>query len=152
MDVIAAVGADEESAAVVEPGEGAFDDPAVAPQAGAVLGLAASDDRLHAALPDEAAVFVVVIAAVGDQGAGSASWPADAAADGRHAVEQFEQLGDVVAVAAGERPGERDPAALYEQVVLAAPPAAIDGAGTRFRAPFFACRWLESAIARSHSS
>jgi hypothetical protein len=25
-------------------------------------------------------------------------------------------------------------------VVLAAGPAAIDGAGTRFRAPFFACR------------
>ena len=66
MDVVAAVGADEESAAVVEPGEGALDDPAVAAEAGAVLGLAASDDRFDAALPDEAAVLVVVVAAVGD--------------------------------------------------------------------------------------
>ena len=140
MDVVAAVGADEQPAAVVEPGEGALDDPAVAAEPGAVLGLAAGDHGFDAALPDQAAVLVVVVAAVGDQRPRSASWPADAAADGRHPVEQFEQLGDVVAVAAGERPGKRDAAAVYEQVVLAARPAAIDGAGTRFRAPFFACR------------
>jgi hypothetical protein len=152
VDVVAAVGADEEAAAVVEPGEGALDDPAVAAEPGAVFGLTASDDRLDAALPDEAAVLVVVVAAVGDQRPRSSSRPADAAADGRHPVEQFEQLGDVVAVAAGERPGQRDPAAVYEQVVLAAATASVDGAGTRFRAPFFACRWLESATARSHSS
>jgi hypothetical protein len=82
----------------------------------------------------------VVVAAVADQRARSASGPADAAAHGRHAVEQLEQLGDVVAIAAGDSPRERDTATVYEQVVLAAPPAAIDGAGTRFRAPFFACR------------
>jgi hypothetical protein len=82
----------------------------------------------------------VVVAAVGDQRAWSASWPADAAADGRHPVEQLDKLGDVVAVAAGERPRERDAAAVYEQVVLAAGSAAIDRAGARFRAPFFACR------------
>lgn len=152
MDVVAAVGADQETAAVVEPGEGALDDPAVTAQPGAVLGLATSDDRLHASLPDKAAVLVVVVAAVGDQCARSASRSADATADGGHPIEQLEQLGDIVAVAAGERPGERDTAAVYEQVVLAARPAAIDGAGTRFGAPFFACRWLESATARSHSS
>ncbi len=114
MDVVAAVGADEESAAVVEPGEGALDDPAVAAEPGAVFGLAACDDRLDAALPDEAAVLVVVVGAVGDQRPRSVSWAAGAAADGRHPVEQLEQLRDVVAVAAGERPGERDAAAVYE--------------------------------------
>ena len=124
----------------MQPGEGAFDDPAVAAEPGAVLGLAACDQRRDAALPDEAAVLVVVVAAVCDQRPGSASWPADAAADGRHSVEQLEQLGDVVAVAARERPGERDAAAVYEQVVLAAGSATVDRAGTRFGAPFFACR------------
>lgn len=94
----------------------------------------------------------MVIAAVGDQRSRPTSRPSDPAADGWHAVEQFEQLRDVVAVAAGERPGKREAAAVYEQMVLGLAPAAIDGAGTRFRAPFFACRWLESAIARSHSS
>ena len=114
MNVVAAVGADEEATAVVEPGEGALDDPAVTAEPRAVLGPAASDDRLHTALPDEAAVSVVVIAAIGDQHPRSASWPANAAANRRHAVEELEQLGDVVAVTTGERPSERDTATVYE--------------------------------------
>ena len=152
MDVVAAVGSDEESAAVVEPGEGAFDHPAVAAEAGAVVGLAAGDDRLDASFPDEAAVLVVVVAAVGDQRPRSATRPADPAAHRRDAVEQLEQLGDVVAVAAGERPGKCDAAAVYEEMVLAAQAAAVDWARTCLGAPFFARRWLASATARSHSS
>jgi hypothetical protein len=140
VDVVAAVGADEEAAAVVEPGECPFDDPTVPAEAGAVLGLAAGDHGFDAAFPDQPAVLVVVVAAVGEQRLGSSPGPADAAADGRHLVEEVKQLGDVVAVGAGERPGQRDPSTVYEKVVLAACPAAIDGAGTRFRAPFFA--WM----------
>jgi len=75
VDVVAAVGADEESAAVVQPGEGAFDDPAVSAEAGAVFDLAASDDRLDSAFPDEPPVLVVVVAAVGDQRPRSADRP-----------------------------------------------------------------------------
>lgn len=45
MDLGSAVVADEQSFHSVEPSEGAFDDPAVAAQAGAVLGFAARDDR-----------------------------------------------------------------------------------------------------------
>ena len=90
MDVVAAVGADEEAAAVVKPGEGALDDPAVAAEPGAVVGLAPRDDRLDAPLPDEAPVLVVVVAAVGDQRPRPAARAADAATDGRHAVEQLE--------------------------------------------------------------
>jgi hypothetical protein len=140
VDVVAAVGADEEATVVVEPGEGALDDPAVAAETGAVRRLTASDHGFDAALPDEAAVLVVVVAAVGEQRLGPSSRPADPPADGRNAVEQLDQLGDVVAVTTGERPGERDAAAVYEEMVLAAPPATIDRAGTRFRAPFFACK------------
>jgi hypothetical protein len=102
--------------------------------------LPTGDDRLEAALLDEAAVLVVVIAAIGDQRLWSASWAADAATDRRHPVEQHEQLGDVVAVAAGERPGQRHAAAVYEQVMLAAQAASVDGARTGLGAPFFACR------------
>ena len=110
MDVVAAVGADEQPAAVVQLGEGALDDPALASEPGAVLGLAASDQRLDAALPDEAAVLVVVVAAVGDQRPRPAPRAPDATADWRDSVEQLEQLRNVVAVAAGERPGKRDTA------------------------------------------
>jgi hypothetical protein len=87
VNVLAAVGADKQPAAVVEPGEGALDDPALAPEARAVLGVAACDDGLDAAPPDEPAVLVVVVAAVGEQPFGSSSWSADATADGRHPVE-----------------------------------------------------------------
>ena len=140
MDVVAAVGAQQESAAVVEPGEGAFDDPAVAAEVRAVFGLAAGDDRFDAALPDEAAVLVVVVAAVSEQRLRSTTRPAGTAAHRWDAIEQLEQLGDVVAVGGGNGPGERQAAAVYEEVVLAAAPAAIDRAWPGFRAPFFACK------------
>jgi hypothetical protein len=101
--------------------------------------LTARDHGLDPAPPDQAPVLVVVVAAVGEQPLGTPSWPADAAADGRDTVDQLDQLSDVVAVAGGQRPGERDAAAVYEQMVLAAASAAVNRAGTRFRAPFFAC-------------
>ena len=87
MGLVVAVGAEEQSAAVVQPGEGPFDDPAVAAEAGAVFGRSSRDQRLDAAPPDEATVFVVVVAAVGDDAVGSPPRPPDAAAYRRHAVE-----------------------------------------------------------------
>lgn len=81
------VGAEEESAAVVEPGEGALDDPAVASEPGSVFGLASRDHRFDASLPDEATVLVVVVAAVGDDTVRSPPRPADTAADWRHPIE-----------------------------------------------------------------
>ena len=140
MGLVAAVGAHEQSTSVVQPGEGALDDPTVTAEPGAVRGLAARDHRLHSALPDEAAVLVVVVAAVGDHAVGPSPRPTDATANGWHAVEQLEQLGDVVAVAAGERPRQRDAAAVYEEMLLAAAPAPVDRAGTRLRAPFSLAR------------
>jgi hypothetical protein len=67
VDVVAAVGAKEQATPVVEPGESAFDNPAVASEPGAVHGLSAGNDRLDAAVPDESAVLVVVVTAVGEQ-------------------------------------------------------------------------------------
>lgn len=87
MCLVAAVGADEQPAAVVEPSEGAFDDPAVAAEPGAVRGLASRDQRLHASLPDETTVLVVVVAAVGDDAVGTPPRSTDATAYRRHSVE-----------------------------------------------------------------
>jgi hypothetical protein len=81
----------------------------------------------------------VVVAAVGDHAVRPSPWTADAAADRRHLVEQREQLGDVVAVAARERPRERQAAAVYEEMLLAAAAAPVDGARAGLRAPFLAC-------------
>jgi len=90
VDVVESVGAQQQTATVVEPGEGALDDPAVAAESGAVVGLAARDDRFDAAAPDQAAVLVVVVAAIGKQRARSLPRAARAAAHRRHPIEQLE--------------------------------------------------------------
>ena len=78
----------------------------------------------------------MVVAAIGDHTVGTPPGSADAATYRRHTVEQREQLGDVVAVAAGERPSKRDAATVYEEMLLATPTAAVDRARTGLRAPY----------------
>ena len=139
MDVSAAVVADEQPFELVEPGEGALDDPAVAAEPRAVLGLAARDLRCDAALAELAAATVVVVAAVGAETIGSAARPADLAGYRRDAIDERDQLGAVVAVTAGELPGERDPRRVDEEMMLGAVSGSINRARARLGAPFFAC-------------
>jgi len=137
--LLGAVGADEQSAAIVEVADGAFDDPAVPADPGAVAGLAAGDRVAHAAGTQQAAVLVVVIATVGDQPVWAVPGPAGAALDVRDLVQQRHQLGDVVAVGGGRRPGQQEPAGVGQDVMLDARPAPVDRAGPEPAAPFFAC-------------
>src|SRR5262249_17492355 len=97
------------------------------------------------------AVLVMVVAAVGGDSLGPVSWSPDLAAHRRHALDQRDELGYVVAVAARERPGERDPGRIDPEAVLRSVSGSINRAGARRGAPFFACTWLESATARAHS-
>ena len=83
-----------------------------------MFGCAAGDDRLDAPFPELAAVFVVVVAAVGEQAVGALARPAELAANRPDAVDQGQQLGDVVAVAAGQADRERDSGRVGQQVVL----------------------------------
>lgn len=85
----------------MEPGEGALDDPAVASEAGAVLGLAARDHGFDAPLPQLLAVSFGVVAAVGDQPLRPAPRPADTTAYRGHEINERQQLGDVLLVTAG---------------------------------------------------
>ena len=140
VDVGAAFVADEEALlVVVQPGEGSHDDPAVAAEAGAVLGLAACDLWLDAAPAELAAMRRVVVGAVGGEPAGPSPGPADLAAHRRHPVEERDQLGAVVAVAARERPGERDPRGVDEEMMFRAVSGSVNRARARRAAPFFAC-------------
>lgn len=110
-----------------------------------------SDHGADAAGAQLAPVGVVVIAAVGDHGIGAPARSARLAPQRRHGVHERDQLGDVVAVAAGQRDRERDARGVDEKVVLGARAAPIDRARARLGAPFFACTWLESTIAREKS-
>ncbi len=124
---------------MVEPGEGALDDPADATEAGAVFGLAAGDLGLDPSGAELAPVLVVVVAAVGGDPVGPPAGPADLAAYRWDAFDERDQLRDVVAVAAGDGPGERDPGRVYEKVMLGAVSGSINRARARRGAPFFAC-------------
>lgn len=97
-----------------------------------MFSLAAGDHGFDPALPDKAAILVVVVAAVGEQRLWPPAGPTDSSSDGRHPVEELKQLADVVAVPAGQRPGKRGAVAVYKEVMLAPCPAAVNGAGTRF--------------------
>lgn len=105
MDV--AVPADPQAAEPVQMGERALHDPALRTRAGAVRDPSTDDQRLHTEVTDEAAVLVVVIATVAPHHIGAAPGPASFAAHRRHGLEQWDQLGDAVAVAAGQGDGER---------------------------------------------
>jgi hypothetical protein len=139
VDVVAAVVADEQSFELVQPGECALDHPAVAAESGAVLAFAASDLRCDAAATQLAPVAVGVIAAVGGQPVGPSTGATDDAAHRWHRVEERDQLGDVVAVTARERPGERDPGRIDQEVLLRPVSGSINRARARLGAPFFAC-------------
>ena len=95
MDVVAAVGANEESAAVVQPGEGAFDDPAGAAQSGAVPEVAVGDLGFDAALAELIAERVGVVAAVGGHAFGSAAGTTGPAAHGWHSLDQQDHPGEL---------------------------------------------------------
>ena len=110
MDVGSAFVAGAESLEGVQPGEAAFDDPAVPAQTGAVGHAAAGDARGDAAGAQLAAVLVVVVAAVGVDLARAAAGSSASTANRWHRVDQRQELGDVVAVAAGQGDGQRDAA------------------------------------------
>jgi hypothetical protein len=81
----------------------------------------------------------VVVAAVGGDTVGPSARSADLAAHGWDAFDERDELGDVVAVAAGDCPGEWDPGRVYEKVMLGAASGSINRARARRGAPFFAC-------------
>jgi hypothetical protein len=103
-----------------------------------VGGAAAGDLGADAALAEVAATALEVVGPVSGDPVRSPPRPSDLAAHRRHLVDQWDQLGAVVAVPARHAPGERQPAAVYQEVVLGAVSGPVNRARARFGAPFFA--------------
>lgn len=118
MDVGSPLPANPQPAMLMKPAERALDDPTLASESGAVLGLLAGDQRPDAPLPHEPAVVVVVVAAIAHNRVGATTRPAHPAADAGDGVEQRDELGDVVAVAARQADRERDAARIGQEVML----------------------------------
>jgi hypothetical protein len=104
----------------VQVREAALDDPSLASEPGSVRDATLGDDRLDPPRPEQPAVLDEVIAAVGQHGVGFLARAADLAGHrpGGEVIEQRQQLGDVVAVAAGQRDGQRNAGRVDQQVVL----------------------------------
>ena len=151
MDVVAYLPADPQAAEPVQVGERAFHDPALGAESGAVFGAPAGDDRLHAEIPDQAAVLVVVVVAVAQHHVRAAPGRPRLPRTGGNRLKQWDQLGDVVAVAAGQGSGERDAGGVGDQVMFAARPTPIDGASSGLGSPFNARIWEPSTAAREKS-
>ena len=153
MELGVALVADPQAAEVVQVREAALDDPPLASKARAVAGAAAGDHRFDAARPQQPAVLVMVIAAVGDDAVGLLARPAALARDrpAVQVIEQRQQLGDVVAVAARQRDGERDAGRVDEQVVLGARAGTIDRGWPGQEPPKTARIWDPSTAARDQS-
>jgi len=94
----------------------------------------------------------VVVATVGEELPRLPPGPAAESADRWNGVHQGQQLGDVVAVAAGKGDLQRDAVRLDDQVVLGTGPATVDGAGPDMIPPLRARTWEPSTEHRSRSS
>lgn len=110
--------ADTEPSELVKPGEAALHDPTLGAQPRSVVLTAPGDQGFDAAGPELATVLVVVIAPVGEQPVGTPARAADLAGDRDDAVDQGQELGDVVAITAGQGDRQRQPAGVCQQVVL----------------------------------
>lgn len=85
-----------------------------------MFGAAPGDVRGDLEPSDLVAVTLVVVAAVGVEVLRAAQRLAAFASDRRDGSDQWDQLSHVVAVAAGQRGGQRDAMGLDDHVVLAA--------------------------------
>ncbi len=151
MEVGAYLVAGPESFELVEPGGGPLDDPACLAQPVAVRDASAGGLGCDAAGSEDAAVLVVVVAAVGEQPARPVPRPSAEAEDAGDRVQQGRQLSDVEPVPSGQRDGEGCAVAVDDQVVLAARPGAVDRRRSGVSPPFRA-RMGEPSIAQSSMS
>ena len=94
----------------------------------------------------------MVIAAVGVDPIRALAGPATAATHRRDRLDQGHELGDVVAVPAGQRDRKRDSVRFSDQVVLGAGPGTIDRARAGFGPPFKARTCDPSITALEKSS
>jgi hypothetical protein len=99
--------ADTQALELVEPGEGPLDHPAGLTQAGTVGDASTGNERLDPTPPQQAALLVEVVAPVGEQSARSCPRASSQTPDRWDRVQERQELCDIVAVAAGQRYGER---------------------------------------------
>ena len=118
MDRRAPLVAHVEAAKAVQPGEGAFDDPARAAEAAAVGRAALGELAADAAVAEAVAVGLRIVAPVPLDEIGFPCGTARSAPEGRDAVDQGQELRHIMAVGGRQDRDERNPLRVGENVVL----------------------------------
>jgi hypothetical protein len=135
VDVVSALVADAQPPVLVQPGDRALDDPPLPSKPGTVAALRPGDLRLNVTVTQLPAALARVVGTVAVQAVRPTARAAAPSAHWWDRINQGDQLGDVVAVAAGERAGQRRAAAAGDYVMLGAASCAVDRAGTGLGAP-----------------
>lgn len=118
MNVATTIEADTKTPKVVEPRMSAFYDPAEFAQTTAMFSTTPCDHWPDTTITQSLAMGVGVVAAITVNDPGLAKWSAARAANRGYGVNQWQQLGDVVTVCAGQYDAERHSVGVYEDVVL----------------------------------
>jgi hypothetical protein len=154
VDVGATFIAYRQAAIAIEPGEGAFDDPAMTAQALTRFDAASSDPRNNATLAAGASAAWIVVALVCMQFHRTATWAATTSLRltkwGNRIKGDFQEPG-IVDVGGGEDDSERDACAVDDHMALRSRFSAIRGIGPRLLAPLLAGTLAESRQARDQS-
>jgi len=152
MDISATLVPDRQSPKAMQPGERAFDDPSVSPQAFAGLDPAARDARYNVAEPADEPCPLRVVRLVGVEFLGAAASPARRGRNGRHRVEHVGQHAGIRDVGPRQVDGQRDAVSVDQQMVLGARfPTVRRIRPDLFGAPLFAATFEPSSAARDQS-
>ena len=140
VEIIAALEANEESAVAMQPGEAAFDNPAVPAELGAGVDAWTSDPRGDVPATQGVASGAAVVGLVGVQLGRPSAWSTSGTSDRRDGVDGIQEHGPLVDVGGRLETDQRDPLSVGHQVVLRPWLAAVgrgraDGLGRR--PPFF---------------
>src|SRR3569833_2838646 len=152
MHIGSPVVAHTQASKLMQPGEGALDDPARHAEMAAMSGTTLSKLRMDATLPQDTTIALAIISTIGLHTAGVAQGPATPSSDGRNPIEQRHELCGIVPVRARQNHIQRCPVAVDDEVVLAACLAPISRVGPSFFPPCTARAEELSAFAREKSS
>jgi hypothetical protein len=150
-DIGAPLVADGQTTEAAEPGQGAFDDPSMAPQTLAALDAASGDAVADAALAQVTMAARHIIGFVSVELGGSPARPAAALVHRRHGIDQFVEEAAVVNICRGDPQGERDALGVGDNMTLGPGTAAIGRIGASLLAPLFAGTDALSTQARLQS-
>jgi len=151
VDVIASFIANTKAAILVKPRKAAFYHPPIYPKATAIIGSSLSKLRRNSPLTKCSAMWLAIITTITEDTVWTLKRSANLTGNGWNAVNQRQQLCDIMAIGPGQLYRQRDTIGVRYQMVLRALLAAIRGVWACFCPPKTARKDAESTITREKS-